>query len=140
MEKQDTASPPTHLRRNLTFGTSCFFFFPQEMKFLTHEMNGQYWLFILQYKGREEWHSEAKETENNKENWQMKTEKASEYYRLTRDETAPTLATNKGQVTKDNTNITSQTKQRFWWQDHWYVMKKLSRRQTSNKRLESKRA
>jgi len=43
----------------------------------------------------------------------MKTEKASEYYRLTRDETAPTLATNKGQVTKDNTNITSQTKQRF---------------------------
>ena len=46
------------------------------MKSLTHELNGQYWLFVLQYKGREEWHSEAKEIENNKENWQMKKEKA----------------------------------------------------------------
>jgi len=42
------------------------------MKSLTHELNGQYWLFIFQYEGREEWHSEAKEIENNKENGQMK--------------------------------------------------------------------
>jgi hypothetical protein len=43
----------------------------------------------------------------------MKKREGSEDYRLTGEETAPTLVTNKGQIAEDNTNITSQTKQRF---------------------------
>jgi hypothetical protein len=88
---------------------------------------------------------ERRVTFRNQRNWKWQRKltnenrAGSEDYRLTREETAPTLVTNKVQITKDNTDITSQTKQRFWWQDHWYLIKKLCRRQTSDGRLESKR-